>query len=96
MPTKRRTPSVTGQGVARVEAEVLKAVLNEYVAYLRHPIRVFSANFLAGLARGVGFALGATVLVALLVTLLAWMGTFPYVGEWFRWMAERLATEVPR
>ena len=94
MPTKRRTPSVTAQNVARVESEVLKAVLDEYVMYLRRPMRVLTANFLAGLARGIGFVLGATVLVTLLVTALAWLGTFPYVGEWFRWLAEQLSAQV--
>lgn len=97
MPPKRASaPTPKPSRIARAEAAVLQLVLEEYITYLRAPWRVFTANFLAGLARGLGFMLGATVLVAILVALFAWLATMPFVGEWFRWMADRLATPIPR
>jgi len=45
--------------------------LAEYVALLNNPWRLFWVNFLAGLARGVGIAIGGSLLVALLLYLMS-------------------------
>ena len=45
--------------------------LAEYVELLNNPWRLFWVNFIAGLARGVGIAIGGTLLVALLLYLLS-------------------------
>jgi len=37
----------------------------EYVEFMRNPRRVIWSNFLAGMARGFGIAIGASVLTAL-------------------------------
>ena len=45
--------------------------LAEYVALLNNPWRLFWVNFVAGLARGVGIAIGGSLLVALLLYLMS-------------------------
>lgn len=42
----------------------------EYVELLQRPHRLIALNFLAGLFRGLGIALGATLLVALMLNFL--------------------------
>ncbi|MHB9094685.1 MAG: DUF5665 domain-containing protein [Eubacteriales bacterium] len=44
-----------------------KMKLAEYVELLNRPARLFYINFLAGLARGLGMAVGFTILGALLI-----------------------------
>lgn len=74
----------------QIETKIGKAAIEQYVNYLQSPSRIFWANLLAGLARGIGFVLGGTVLVALLALLLIKLTSVPIIGEWFRWMAESL------
>jgi VIT1/CCC1 family predicted Fe2+/Mn2+ transporter len=74
----------------QIETKIGKAAIQEYVNYLHSPSRIFWANLLAGLARGIGFVLGGTVLVALLAFLLIKLTAIPVIGEWFRWMAESI------
>lgn len=42
----------------------------EYVELLQRPLRLLAINFIAGIARGLGIALGATVIFALVIELL--------------------------
>ncbi|EGO63227.1 DUF5665 domain-containing protein [Acetonema longum] len=42
----------------------------EYVELLQRPFRLLAINFIAGIARGLGIALGATVIFALVIELL--------------------------
>lgn len=83
------------QAVRKVEREVkkmdqilekLKRVeLQEFTNYLHSPWRILWANFLAGTARGLGFLLGAALVitfVGFLVTKI--LGNIPVVGEFFQ------------
>ncbi len=63
-------------------AEALGRVrIDEY-----HPMRYMFFIFLAGIARGIGFALGMTIILALLVfivtKLLSTMVNFPLIGSY--------------
>ncbi len=61
------------------------AGLNEFVQYLRSPWRIIWANLLAGVFRGLGFIIGATVVLAIVVfVLVKVLGSLPFVGEWFQ------------
>lgn len=43
----------------------------EYIDLLQKPSRIIYLNFLAGIARGLGIAVGATIVFAILVELLS-------------------------
>jgi len=61
------------------------AGLDEFVSYLRSPWRIIWTNLLAGIFRGLGFLLGATVVLAILVFVLVQvLGNLPWVGEFFQ------------
>lgn len=57
--------------------------LNEYVRYLDNPRRMMRVQFLGGLARGMGMAIGFTVLGAVLVILLQRLAqrNLPVIGD---------------
>lgn len=55
------------QRVARMLQEIDKFNIAEYMILLNNPRRFFWVNFLGGVGRGVGAALGATVVAALII-----------------------------
>ena len=68
----------------KVAHQLGHAGLDEFVQYLRSPWRIIWANFLAGIFRGLGFIVGVTVVLALVVWVLVQvLGGLPFVGEWF-------------
>ncbi len=56
--------------VARLLQEIDKFNIAEYMVLLNSPRRFFWINFLGGLGRGLGAALGATVFAAMVVYIL--------------------------
>lgn len=59
--------------VARLETladQMEKLSLEEYVAYLSDRRRMLRVNFLSGLARGLGMAVGFTVLGAVVIAII--------------------------
>ncbi len=57
----------------RIAIQVEQSKIQEYVNYLDNPKRVIRINFLMGLARGFGFAVGFALLAALVVYVLQWV-----------------------
>lgn len=59
-----------------------KMRLAEYIAYLNHPGKLLLLNFSVGLVRGLGAAIGASVLAGLAIMLLKWLGflNLPLIG----------------
>lgn len=59
-----------------------KIELQEFRDYLRSPLKIFWANFLAGTARGLGFLLGAAIVVTLATYVLKeLLGNIPIIGD---------------
>lgn len=58
------------QRAAKLIQEFEKFNIAEYLVLLNNPRRFFWVNFLGGLARGLGVALGATVVAAILLSIL--------------------------
>lgn len=66
----------------------------EYLNYLSRPGRVFWINLMVGIARGLGFVIGATVVVALVVWIFSQVLTqLPYVGSFFEFLSSFLSAE---
>ena len=59
--------------------------------YLSSPVRIFFTNLLAGIGRGFGLVIGATVLVALVVYIVSKiLVDIPIVGDSFKWLDQIL------
>ena len=68
----------------RILEKLKRIELQEFTNYLHSPWRIFWANFLAGTARGLGFLIGATLIltgVGIVITKI--LGNIPYFGEFF-------------
>lgn len=61
--------------------------------YLRRPTRLFFLNLLAGMARGLGFAIGMTILAALIILLLRRVVNVPYLGNFIARILEVVETQ---
>lgn len=65
--------------------------LREYTRYLSSPRRIFFMNLLAGIARGFGFFLGATVVVAIVtVVITRILGSIPWLTDLVQWLQSAL------
>ncbi len=62
-------------------------------SYIRHPTRMFFLNLLASMARGLGFAIGMTILAALLIFLLRRVVDVPYIGKFIARILEVVETQ---
>ncbi|MBE3589510.1 MAG: hypothetical protein IMW98_01625 [Firmicutes bacterium] len=72
--------------LARIERLLMaleRAEIADYVALYEHPKRLLWYNFMAGVARGVGTAVGFTLLGALIIQTLRWFNVLnlPVVGK---------------
>lgn len=75
----------TERETEKVIANLAETGLLDFVRYLRSPWRIVWANFLAGIARGLGFVIGATVVLAVVTYVLVQiLGSLPWVGSFFQ------------
>lgn len=57
--------------IVELSRRLEESSIAEYVEFMRNPRRVIWSNFLGGMARGFGFAVGASVLAAVFLYLLS-------------------------
>jgi hypothetical protein len=68
------------RSVQRLAAHMEKAHFDDYAAMFSRPFKFIIFNFLAGMARGFGVAVGMTVIVGLLLYLLTRLIDLPFIG----------------
>lgn len=73
-----------------------KASLAEFIELYNRPWRVLYLNFLSGVARGFGIAIGLTLVTALFVALMIRLAqlNLPVIGEFFASIAKIVANEM--
>ena len=64
--------------------------IHEYMYYLRSPKKILWNNFLVGIARGFGLIIGMTVVVAVFLFVVQYLGGLPVIGNIFRWLGEEI------
>lgn len=68
--------------------------ISDYVRYLRSPWHIWWNNFFAGMARGLGFVIGATLLVSIFVYVFVnILVNLPVVGDTFQWVSDNVNLE---
>jgi len=80
----RGTLTFLSERIDRLAIDMEKAQLKEYVNLMHRPYQLIWRNFIAGLSRGVGIALGFTFFAATIVWLLQLLGALnlPVVGDY--------------
>jgi hypothetical protein len=56
--------------------------LGDFIAFLKSPTKIFFLNLLAGIGRGLGFAIGFTILTAIVILVLRRAVSVPVIGEY--------------
>ncbi|MGM0436860.1 MAG: DUF5665 domain-containing protein [Bacillota bacterium] len=79
----KETESKILKKLDKLNEKIQGITLAEYTEMLKSPKRMIWVNFLAGLARGLGIAVGATVLGALFLIILFKLGqlNLPVIGQ---------------
>jgi hypothetical protein len=80
----RGTLGFISEKLERLSIDMEKAQLKDYVNLMHRPWQLIWRNFISGLARGVGIALGFTFFAATIVYLLQILGALnlPIVGDY--------------
>lgn len=89
MEEKKEKPVVSEQPAPSEDTkknEVLKRFdffgVGEMVAFLKSPTKVFFLNLLAGIGRGLGFAVGFMILAAILILVMRRAVSVPVIGSY--------------
>jgi hypothetical protein len=80
----RGTLNFLSDRLEKFAKDMEKAELREYVDLMTKPWALMWRNFVAGLTRGIGIALGFTFFAATIVWILQWLGALnlPIVGDY--------------
>ncbi|WP_239617349.1 DUF5665 domain-containing protein [Cohnella mopanensis] len=80
----RGTLGYLSKKLDRLAIDMEKAQLKEYVNLMQRPWQLIWRNFISGISRGVGIALGFTFFAATIVYLLQFLGALnlPIVGDY--------------
>lgn len=80
---KRGLMESIGKKIDKIALNMEKFKFVDYVYYIEHPRRMLFSNFMGGLARGFGIAIGFTLLSAVAIYLLkqAVMWNLPGIGK---------------
>jgi hypothetical protein len=72
------------QTVTKLANQLEFGQINEYVQLMNRPWKVMSMNFLGGIARGVGIAIGFTIFASSIVYVLQALGALdlPIIGDY--------------
>jgi sulfopyruvate decarboxylase TPP-binding subunit len=70
METKEKVLQALEQRVKELAMNMEKMKLAEYVDLLENPVRLLYINFISGIARGLGIAVGFAILGAIIVLIL--------------------------
>lgn len=70
--------------------------LHDYLLLLQSPLRLIYLNFLAGMFRGLGIALGMTFLFGLLILILTKLVNLPLIGEWIAGIVKIVNQELKK
>ncbi len=82
---------LTQEKIERLLDRLARSGLRDYLDYLSSARRIFLTNFFAGIARGLGFALGATVILSILIFFISHiLSQIPIIGQFFQWFDQFL------
>ncbi len=68
--------------LSRREKQLAAEAMEYFIQYVSSPWRIVWVNFLAGIFRGLGALIGASIVLALLIWILTLLVDVPLVGEY--------------
>jgi hypothetical protein len=80
----------------KVESQLERANLAEFMSLIQNPVRLILLNFLSGLARGFGIAIGLTIIASLFLVLLSNLANLnlPIIGKYIADLVRIVQTQL--
>jgi len=78
---KRDALEILSQNVSKLARNMERAKIEEYVTSLKKPWKILTLNFGIGIARGLGVAIGMTIIFAVIMYMISKMVNLPLIGE---------------
>lgn len=80
---KRKQAQALFRKLIEVEHKLERANLSEFMQLIQNPVRLILLNFLSGLARGFGIAIGLTIIAGLFLLFLTRLANLnlPIIGK---------------
>ncbi len=80
---KRKQAQVLFRKLIEMEHKLERANLAEFMQLIQNPVRLIFLNFLSGLARGFGIAIGLTIIASLFLVFLTRLANLnlPIIGK---------------
>ena len=88
--TEDKTPRSAYESMQEIADALERVRFYDYVDQAQHPWRIIWKSLVAGIARGFGFIIGATVLIWLLSFVFSKLGGLPTIGRFFESIGEIL------
>lgn len=81
---KRKQAQALFRKLIEVEHKLERANLAQFMELVQNPVRLIFLNFLGGLARGFGIAIGLTIIASLFLVLLTRLASLnlPVIGKY--------------
>ncbi|SHJ94780.1 DUF5665 domain-containing protein [Paramaledivibacter caminithermalis] len=79
--TDKRKDSLENK-LENISITLEKTKISEYTEIINNPKRLLMVNFIGGLARGFGMAIGFTLLAAVLIYVIKQMVNLPLIGKY--------------
>jgi len=82
--SEKHTINSIGEKLEQVGVQLERAQIADYVSLLNKPKRLLFLNLIAGIARGVGIAIGFTIFAATIIYFLQKLGALnlPIIGDY--------------
>lgn len=65
-----------------------KSKISEYIETINNPRKLLISNFIIGIARGIGTAIGFTILAAIIIYIIDQMVNLPLIGKYIAELIE--------
>jgi hypothetical protein len=92
--TPRDPETIAVPELSRLATVLERMRLSDYIEMMQSPRRLILFNFLAGLARGIGFIVGMTVVATVALLLLSHLVNLPLVGKYIAKIVEIVQQEI--
>jgi hypothetical protein len=82
--------------VDKMAKEMEHTTIADYIQLLNSPRKLIWTNFIAGLSRGVGLAIGFTIIASTIVAILQMIINFnlPIIGHFISWIVARVQEQL--
>lgn len=78
------------------EQQFAADTVENFMRYLANPWRMMWVNFIAGIFRGLGAVIGASVVIAIMVWLLSLFVNTPLIGKYARQVEQEIQTHLDK